>query len=320
MVDTTRLGLPQIAGEQALKHITHNEALTALDGVVQLVSESLGSSTPPGGPVEGTVYGIGASATGDWSGHDGALGQFTSGGWRFMTPGEGWRVWDKAIGTIHIHISGAWVPIGQALSGLHNVALLGVNATADTTNRFAVRSNAALFNALNIAGGGTGDMRLTLNKESASDTGGIVFQDAFSGRAEIGLAGNDDFVFKVSADGSSWSNALTLEAGQGMVTFGSVYGSAPTFPTIAGGVLTIGSSYVIPAPESGTVDSIDTISGGFDGALLLLSGTSGNAITINKGTGNIQVQSSRLLDEVADTLLLVKRGSDWFEISFTSAV
>ncbi len=44
--------------------------------------------------------------------------------------------------------------------------------------------------------------QLKINKAAAGDTASLLYQDAFSGRAELGLAGDDDFHFKVSPDGS----------------------------------------------------------------------------------------------------------------------
>lgn len=44
---TSRLELPLILPSQAQKHVTHNEALLRLDGLVQLVLEGLEATTPP---------------------------------------------------------------------------------------------------------------------------------------------------------------------------------------------------------------------------------------------------------------------------------
>ncbi|MGC4023894.1 MAG: hypothetical protein QM744_01185 [Mesorhizobium sp.] len=40
-------------------------------------------------------------------------------------------------------------------------------------------------------------------------------QTAYSGRAELGLVGNDDFTLKVSADGATWRDALTVNRSTG---------------------------------------------------------------------------------------------------------
>src|SRR5947209_3279597 len=50
-----------------------------------------------------------------------------------------------------------------------------------------------------------------MSKESAAKTLSLLFQDNFSGRAEVGLTGDDDFHVKVSADGTSWLDAMTID-------------------------------------------------------------------------------------------------------------
>jgi hypothetical protein len=46
-----------------------------------------------------------------------------------------------------------------------------------------------------------------------------LFQTAFSGRAEYGLAGDDDFHVKVSPDGSTWHEAMIVDKDTGAVSF-----------------------------------------------------------------------------------------------------
>lgn len=318
MVDTARLNLPLIAADQALKHVTHNEAITALDALVQLVIEELGLSTPPGSPASGESYEVGTSATSDWAGEDGRLATWTDSGWRFSTPGEGWLLWDKDTGSAYIYLSSAWTALSSALGPLQNLSLLGVNTSADATNKLAIRSNGALFTALESGSGGTGDVRLTLNRETGSDTASFVFQSGYSGRAEIGLAGNDDFSFKVSPDGSAFHTGMTIDKDNGFVTLNKLFGSAPSFPTIASGVLSVETSYVVPAPETGVVDTIDTISGGFDGAILILTGSAGNTLTLSDGAGNLKLGGARVLNNFEDSLMLVQRGTDWIELSYAN--
>lgn len=60
---------------------------------------------------------------------------------------------------------------------------LGVNATADTTNRLSVPSPATL---LNHEGAGH---QLKINKAGITHTASLLYQTGFSRRAEMGLAG-----------------------------------------------------------------------------------------------------------------------------------
>ena len=56
MDHTARLTLPFIMPSQAQKHITHNEAIQALDALVQPVVESRVVATPPATPLEGEAW------------------------------------------------------------------------------------------------------------------------------------------------------------------------------------------------------------------------------------------------------------------------
>ncbi|UXN74154.1 hypothetical protein N8D56_02390 [Devosia sp. A8/3-2] len=106
--------------------------------------------------------------------------------------------------------AGNWTPLVSLGSGLPQ---LGINASPDTTNRLAVSSPTTL---LNHAGNGH---QLKLNKAAASDTASLLYQSNWSGRAEMGLAGDDHWRLKVSANGSSWVNALTVDAASGVASF-----------------------------------------------------------------------------------------------------
>ena len=46
----------------------------------------------------------------------------------------------------------------------------------------------------------------------------MFFSDAFSGRAEFGLTGDDNFHLKVSPDGSAWSDAFVIDKTSGKIT------------------------------------------------------------------------------------------------------
>lgn len=72
-------------------------------------------------------------------------------------------------------------------------------------------ANSILFDALRAANGGNGDIQVKLSKEAAGDTASFLFQTNYSGRAEIGLVGDNDFTFKVSPDGSSWFQAFKIK-------------------------------------------------------------------------------------------------------------
>lgn len=207
---TTHLLLPYILAAQAQKHVTHNEALRILDGLVQLAVLDRDLTAPPGSPADGDRYIVASGATGDWAGWDLNVALWTDGAWLRLPPRVGWRAWVEDESVLLVYNGTGW--IGTTPDELQNLELLGVRTTADATNRLAVSSPATL---LNHAGSGH---QLKLNKAAASDTASLLFQTGFSGRAEMGTAGSDDFSVKVSADGSAWFTALEADGASGEVT------------------------------------------------------------------------------------------------------
>ena len=99
MADETspRLNLPLLFAGQALKEMFHNQALAALDMLVQPVVESAGDNSPPAAPEAGQCWIVGAAPTGDWAGRANAIAGWAN-GWLFATPATGWSV--------HVHDRG----------------------------------------------------------------------------------------------------------------------------------------------------------------------------------------------------------------------
>lgn len=301
MTSTARLDMPLIAAEQAQKHVTHNEALLLLDAAVQLRLTGRGVVEPPESPDPGQTFAIGTDATDAWQGRDGQLAHWTEGGWRYLQPQAGWLAWDETLAAPVIFDGSEW----RAL--LSNLEGIGVGAIPDPVNRLAIRTEAALFTAIPDSEGGNGNLRLTLNKEAQPDSATLLFQSGWSGRAEIGLSDNDDFAFKVSPDGVTWLPAITLDHADGFVRLEQLFGAAVSFPVVQAGGLEVATSYAVPAPESGVADEIATISGGFDGAMLIITGSAGIALTFKDGTGNLKLGGDRVLSHFEDSLMLMAR-------------
>ena len=57
-----------------------------------------------------------------------------------------------------------------------------------------------------------------MSKEAAANTLSLLFQDNYSGRAEIGLTGDDDFHFKISPDGNAWYDGIVIDRATGAVS------------------------------------------------------------------------------------------------------
>lgn len=276
-METSNLKLPYILAAQSQKHVTHNEALRALDAIVQLAVLDKDLSAPPGSPAEGSRYIVAGSPTGAWAGHATHVAAWQDGTWAFYAPVAGWLAWVDDESESYLFSGGGWIPApggggaslvpkgawsaiatyttgdlvehegcaflsniddnvanepdattpgstgewtyfsvvtgggggGGGVASVNPVPLVGVNATADATNRLSIASPASLFSHE-----GAGH-QLKINKDAAADTASVLFQTGFSGRAEFGLAGDDDFHVKVSADGSAWTEALVINRASG---------------------------------------------------------------------------------------------------------
>ena len=209
MDNTARLALPFIVAGQALKHITHNEALEKLDALVQPVVETMSLAAPPPSPLDGEAYVVPAGASGAWAGHHDEIAVFQSGAWRFFDPASGWLLFDRASATLRAYSGTQWVALAALGAGLEQ---FGVNTAADSVNRLAVAAPATLFTHE-----GAGH-QVKINKATTEDTASLLFQSNWSGRAEMGLMGDGDWRIKVSADGLAWTNAITVAASDASIS------------------------------------------------------------------------------------------------------
>ncbi|AUW59206.1 hypothetical protein C1T17_15025 [Sphingobium sp. SCG-1] len=105
---TDRLGLPLLMAGQAQKEVTHNEALVRLDIAACAAVESADVAVPPGVPLIGQCWIVAAGASAAWSGHEGDVAGWTSGGWRFVSPVLGMEVWVADRGHAMRWGSGTW--------------------------------------------------------------------------------------------------------------------------------------------------------------------------------------------------------------------
>lgn len=219
MDNTPNLELPYLAAAQAQKHVTHNEAIRALDAIVQLSVLDRDVATPPLSPAEGDRYIIASGGTGDWAGHDGKVAAYQDGVWVIYGPQLGWITWIEDESMLAAWDGAAWLAAGGG--DVNPAPLVGVNATADDTNRLSVKSDAVLFSHDDVTPG-SGDMRNIMNKAAAANTASFLFQTNWSGRAEVGTTGDDNLSFKVSPDGTAWYVALLLDKADGGATFRKV--------------------------------------------------------------------------------------------------
>lgn len=253
---TNRAKLPYVLQSQSQKEVTHNASLDLIDALLQAACVSVSVNTPPGSPAVGDCYVVGTAPTGTWVGQAKAVAFYTT-GWNFIVPWEGLTVWANDANALYTYDGAAWGLTFSLPTSFHNLTMLGINATADATNKFSVNSSAILFN--NIGG----DMQVKINKAAAGNKASFLFQNNFSARAEFGLLGDDNFTLKVSADGSTFFNALKMLAGSGRVALkanasgltaaGTTQGTALAITNQTNEFTTVaaGSGGILPSPEQG---------------------------------------------------------------------
>lgn len=102
MDETNQLSLPLLRASQAQKHVTMNEALARLDGLVPMVLASRSVTVPPPA-TDGTCHAVPEGAVNDWAGHAGEVAVRVNEGWTFATPARGWRgfLLDEGVAVLH---------------------------------------------------------------------------------------------------------------------------------------------------------------------------------------------------------------------------
>lgn len=194
---TLNLQLPLMQAAQAQKHVTHNEALQHIDAVLGLKLQGIAQDIPPTAPLAGQVWATGTAPEGDWQGQADALAVKLAEGWLFVPAKEGMLAWDLTSERLLVRQSAVWAPAPQ-----EDLVGLGIGTSSDLINVLAVSGPASLFSH-NGAG-----HQLKVNKAATGQTASVLFQSNWSGRAELGLMGQDRFSLKTSPDGSNWTEVF----------------------------------------------------------------------------------------------------------------
>ena len=179
MPDTsTHLLLPYLLAAQAQKHVTVNEALRLLDGLVQLAVLDRHLTAPPASPADGARYIVASGATGAWSGWDLNVAYRVDGAWMRLVPRPGWQAWVVDEASFLAWDGSAWNAAG--LPAFFSDAVFQLAHDADPTRR-------AVFDLAAIAAGATRTFALPdVSTELAGLSGAQTFDGdkTFSGELE----------------------------------------------------------------------------------------------------------------------------------------
>ena len=187
MENTANLSLPYILPSQAQKHVTHNEALRALDAIVQLAVLDRDLTEPPASPAEGDRYIVATDATGAWAGKDGRIAAWQDGGWILVDAKPGWLCFVVDEDVLLVRTGTGWRSATSALATLQNLSRLGIGTAADEVNPFAAKLNKALVQAVHSPG-----MVKTLANEGVTPIGDTPEQ----------------FANFIKEDGARWSKII----------------------------------------------------------------------------------------------------------------
>jgi len=141
--------------------------------------------------------------------------------WQFFQPNAGWLCWiedEKAC--LAFDPQDGWAPLAANASGggglSDQLSRLGINTAANDQNRLSVKADATLLDNQSE------DHRVVINKNAEADTSSVVFQSGYTGHAEIGLMGDNEFRLKTSANGLDWQTPFKVALSTGQVQASSV--------------------------------------------------------------------------------------------------
>lgn len=192
---TARLNLPYLAAAQAQKHVTLNEALSALDGLVQTAAESRTVAAQPPAPAEGALHILPNDRSGpEWSLHPpGALVRFEAGGWERLTAAAGALVFVKDEGRFAVRAAEGWTELGAVLDAPSLRAPAQVSANAGALP-------APLPDTLLQLGGADG-AQARMVFDAFGSTGNFIFRHAQGAAAAPQPSKAGDFLGQFSAFG-----------------------------------------------------------------------------------------------------------------------
>lgn len=283
---TDKLALPYLQPGQALKIITHNEALRRIDSGLYLSCSDMNAPALPEDPADGLCLVLSPGA-GSPLEHAGDIGIFLKGVWDWFTPSSGFVLWDEAGQTLRVFDGAGWVlPVKQ--QALETLPSLGLNTPATSAQRLALASDTSLFSH-------DGDShRMSVNRAADTNVASLIFQTNFAGEAEIGLAGDQGFSVKTSADGGvNWAERLTTPSDYAGIR-------APAFGSIRA-YIGSNTAQFIETPATGGIFAITIVSDGqfprvsHSGLIAYDTGQSPALVVLAK-TARLEVHGDMILD------------------------
>lgn len=225
--DTTpRLSLPFVAAGQAQKHITVNEALGKLDGIVQLAVQSRTVAAQPASPIDGLIHILPSGATGaawlDMAA--GLLARHADGIWEALTPKAGWLAWIIDEGLALIHDGAGWTPLSSTFKAL----------TAARSPFLAATKFEVVEQELTLSGASVATTVMIPNRS-------IVL--GVSTRTSVAITGATSYSCGVSGDAAKFGSSLGVAknaSNVGVVGPTAYYADTPVMITAAGGSFTGG--------------------------------------------------------------------------------
>jgi hypothetical protein len=187
-------------------------------------------------------------------------------------------------------------------TNINAVELSSYNNCVVTSNRFGANNN---FRYLVSTGSGTSNVIVAANSfesiNSAASNPAAILRDA------------------------SATNVL-IEANNVSGSVALVHPVTLPVVVIASGAVTIPNSksviyQLVDTEASAASDDLDTINGGQEGQVAYFSTTSSSRdVTFKDATGNLNLAGDFVCDNNQDTITLIKRGSNWWEVARSNNV
>lgn len=184
--ESAKLRIPYIAAAQAQKHVTHNEAMTLLDTLVQLSVLDKDLTAPPVSPNEGDSYivaGGGGTASDDWVGWEKRIARYIDGTWRSYLAGAGdgagWLAWVQDEDAMYRFDGSDWTLAGiEGPQGPQGPAYQPDAVVDAIAGRTAYDDEAAVFSVLVTSDAGNSaqpTLYLKLSAATADWSAGITW-------------------------------------------------------------------------------------------------------------------------------------------------